>query len=73
MQTRGGWTQLSRNLLNVIQVSPLTTALLPETAGIELPDTVAEAEQFGIGQEFFYLPGLKKKRDQGTDDVAVKA
>ena len=47
-----------------------------ETAGVQLPDTVAEAEQFGIGQEFFHLPGLKKRRDRGEGeggDVAIKA
>ena len=51
-----------------------------ETAGVQLPDTVAEAEQFGIGQEFFQLPGLKRRREERRDrsegeggDVAIKA
>ena len=51
---------------------------LQETAGVELPDTVAEAEQFGIGQNFFQIPGLKKRREEMRDrkeggDVAIKA
>ena len=52
-----------------------------ETAGVQLPDTVAEAEQFGIGQEFFQLPGLKRRREERRrdrsegegGDVAIKA
>ena len=51
---------------------------LQETAGVELPDTVAEAEQFGIGQNFLQIPGLKKRREEMRDrkeggDVAIKA
>ena len=43
------------------------SALLPETAGEQLPDTVAEAEQFGAGQDFFHFPGvaaLRKRREE---------
>ena len=57
-------------------IGAAVSALLPETAGVELPDTVAEAEQFGIGQNFFQIPGLTKRRDEKRregSDVAIKA
>ncbi len=36
---------------------------LPETADEKLPDTVAQAEEFGKGQSYFYMPvcGRAKK------------
>ena len=35
--------------------------LLPETADVDLPDTLEEAEQFGRGQKFFHFPFMKKR------------
>ena len=38
-----------------------TSIFLPETAGVDLPATVEEAEQFGLEQSFFYVPMLHDK------------
>ena len=36
--------------------------LLTETAGEKLPETVEEAEQFGLNQKFPHIPFLVEKR-----------
>ena len=33
-----------------------TSIFLPETAGVDLPNTIEEAESFGKDQSFFYVP-----------------
>jgi hypothetical protein len=43
-------------------VAAWTSLLLPETAGVNLPDTIEEAEEFGVGQSFFLVPFIEKKR-----------
>ena len=35
---------------------------LPETAGIDLPDTIEEAEEFRKDQHFFLVPFMEEKR-----------
>lgn len=35
---------------------------LPETAGVDLPDTAQEAEQFGKGQKFLLLPCIEERK-----------
>ena len=46
---------------------------LPETAGLDLPHTIEEAENFGKDTDFFYIPFLherkKKKENKMKDDV----
>ena len=37
------------------------SVFLPETAGIDLPNTIKEAESFGVDQSFFYIPILHEK------------
>ena len=41
---------------------------LPETCDERLPETLSEAESFGLGQSFFLIPYLerRKKRQKGT-------
>jgi len=55
-----------------------TTAIfLPETAGVDLPATIEEAETFGLGQSLFYVPVLhdklakKKMEDESVQDVST--
>lgn len=38
----------------------MTALFLPETAGVDLPDTIEEAEDFGKHHTFFYVPILHK-------------
>lgn len=38
----------------------LVCLLLPETAGENLPESVAEAEKFGSRQSFFFMPCISK-------------
>jgi hypothetical protein len=49
---------------------------LPETAGVELPDTVAEAEQFGKDQKWLFMPGyekwLKKRAERKMEEEQLK-
>ena len=35
---------------------------LPETCDERLPETVAEAEAFGLGQSFFLVPFIERRR-----------
>ena len=35
---------------------------LPETCDERLPETLAEAESFGIGQSFFLIPYLERRK-----------
>lgn len=37
---------------------------LPETAGVDLPDTVEDAEQFGKGQKFWLVPCIEKRKSK---------
>jgi len=39
-----------------------TLLLLPETAGVNLPETVEEAEEFGAHQPIFLFPFQEKKK-----------
>lgn len=43
-------------------LAAMTAIQLPETAGEKLPDTVAEAKDFGRGQKFFEIPITKRRR-----------
>ena len=45
-------------------INAFVALALPESTGVNLPDTIEEAENFGKGQNFFYMPilgNLKKK------------
>ncbi len=46
---------------------------LPETAGKDLPNTVSEAEDFGLGDPFFYMPFIhdKQKRKLVSKDQNI--
>ena len=37
---------------------------LPETAGVDLPDTIEDAESLGKGQKFFSMPIFSRHRKQ---------
>lgn len=43
-------------------IAAWTSLLLPETAGVNLPDTIEEAEEFGVGQSFFLFPFIEQKK-----------
>ena len=43
-------------------VAALTSLFLPEAADSTLPETLAEAEEFGKNQEFLYVPIVSKLR-----------
>ncbi len=49
-------------------IAACTTICLPETCGEKLPETLAEAENFGHGQSFFLVPFVDKirKRRNGS-------
>lgn len=36
--------------------------LLPETTGVDLPATVAEAEAFGRDEGFFHIPWIEERK-----------
>ena len=42
-------------------IGALSAIFLPETAGVDLPNTIEEAEHFGRDQSFFYVPILHGK------------
>jgi hypothetical protein len=48
------------------------SVFLPETAGKDLPNTIEEAEAFGKGQPFFYVPMLHEKKKTMPDDIIHK-
>ena len=41
-------------------VAGAISIFLPETAGVDLPDTTEEAENFPFDKGFFYMPVLHK-------------
>ena len=45
-----------------LQLSPYRSVFLPETAEEKLPQTVEEAEDFGIGQPLLTIPLLLRWR-----------
>lgn len=53
-------------------VSGLVSLMLPETLGQELPQTLADGEQFGRNQKFWEFPCCKKVSDDVTDEKEVQ-
>ena len=49
---------------------------LPETCDERLPETLAEAEDFGLGQSFFLVPFMERRRKRmkqmGGDNYSTK-
>ena len=43
-------------------INALVALALPEAAGVDLPNTMEEAENFGKNQNFFYMPILNNLR-----------
>ncbi len=71
------WEPFPYILLAIIGVLGSTTSIfLPETAGVDLPATIEEAETFGVNQSFFYVPIFhdklaKKKDEEISEDVST--
>lgn len=42
--------------------------MLPETAGVDLPNTIEEAESFGLHQKFFYIPFIHGETNSNQSD-----
>jgi hypothetical protein len=56
------WEPFPFVLLAIVGLMGSTAAVfLPETAGVDLPGTVEEAEEFGRDQSFFFVPILHAK------------
>jgi hypothetical protein len=45
-----------------------TTINLPETCNERLPETLEEAENFGLNQPFFLVPFLEKRRKRKIEE-----
>jgi hypothetical protein len=43
------------------------TMNLPETCDMKLPDTLEEAETFGLGQPFFLVPYLVRQKQKKSE------
>lgn len=59
-------------------VGAIISIFLPETAGLDLPHTIEEAENFGKNVKFFYVPilqakigGSKKYDVKEADDASI--
>ena len=50
-------------------ISGSLVLFLPETAKVELPDTVEEGEMFGKDQKFFYMPMFEKDTMTAKEEV----
>ena len=45
-------------------VSTILMTLLPETQGLEMPQTLEEGENFGKNQKFWYIPCLEPQKNK---------
>ena len=59
-------------------IGAIISIFLPETAGLDLPHTIDEAENFGKDVKFFYVPilhaqvgGSKKYKVKEVDEASI--
>ena len=51
-------------LASLSALCALLPLFLPETAGVELPDTVEDVENFGSNNGFFHVPWIEERRQK---------